>query len=39
MFPPWIQIILTAGEESVADNGLTTSSTNRYDLRCSDKNT
>lgn len=25
-------------EESVADNALTTSSTNRYDLRYSDKN-
>lgn len=32
MFPPWIQIGLAAGEASVADNGLTTSSTNRYDL-------
>lgn len=33
MFPPWIQIGLAAGEASVADNGLTTSSTNRYDLK------
>lgn len=32
MFPPRIQIGLAAGEASVADNGLTTSSTNRYDL-------